>query len=167
MMAGRSVVIGDVPWVSQCAEAFASKLFACSYSNTTPSFYAANPADHLVHRRAKARPYCHANFPRSCTGRHWMWWVSMCFGRVFMTSWWVPMHTLYWCRLTHRVVRGGLLAVGRPDGRISGLSSQEASACLSVNQGKALVPRYTVYFLLNPIIAASLMARWQKKNGEH
>jgi len=89
-MAGRSVVIGDVPWVSQCAEAFASKLFACSYSNTTPSFYAANPADHLVHR------------------------------------------------LTHRVVRGGLLAVGRPDGRISGLSSQEASACLSVNQASSI-----------------------------
>ena len=49
-MAGRSIVIEDVPWVAQSTEAFASKLFACSCSNTTPAFYSGNPADHLVHR---------------------------------------------------------------------------------------------------------------------
>ena len=33
-IAGRSVVIGDVPMVAQPVEAMASKLFACTYSNT-------------------------------------------------------------------------------------------------------------------------------------
>ena len=37
-------------------------------------------------------------------------------------------------RHTHRVVRGGLLAVGRPDGRLNALSSAENTICLSVNQ---------------------------------
>ena len=89
-IAGRSVVIGDVPWVSQCVEAMASKLFAITYSNTGVSFYSANPADHLVHR------------------------------------------------FTHRVVRGALLAVGRPDGRLASLASTEASVCLSVNQASSI-----------------------------
>jgi len=89
-MGGRSVVIGDVPWVAQCVEAMASKLFACTYNNTGVSFYSGNPADHLVHR------------------------------------------------FTHRVVRGGLLAVGRPDGRLAGLASTEASVCLSVNQASSI-----------------------------
>lgn len=31
-MTGRSVVIGDIPWVAQSIEAYVSKLFACSYS---------------------------------------------------------------------------------------------------------------------------------------
>ena len=35
-------------------------------------------------------------------------------------------------RHTHRVVRGGLLAVGRPDGRLNGLASAEATCNLSV-----------------------------------
>jgi hypothetical protein len=86
----RAVVIGDIPWVAQCAEAFASKLFACSYSNTGVAFYSGNPQDHLVHR------------------------------------------------FTHRVVRGALLACGRPDGRLSGLTAQEAAACLSVNQASSI-----------------------------
>ena len=30
-MVGRTVVIGDCPWVAQSAEAFLSKIFACSY----------------------------------------------------------------------------------------------------------------------------------------
>ena len=30
-MVGRNVVIGDIPWVAQAAEAFLSKIFACSY----------------------------------------------------------------------------------------------------------------------------------------
>jgi len=49
-VAGRSILIGDVPWVAQSAEAFASKLFALSYSIASCSFASANPADHLVHR---------------------------------------------------------------------------------------------------------------------
>eukprot|EP00613_Pedinella_sp_CCMP2098_P067037 CAMPEP_0171988882 /NCGR_PEP_ID=MMETSP0993-20121228/276127_1 /TAXON_ID=483369 /ORGANISM="non described non described, Strain CCMP2098" /LENGTH=1339 /DNA_ID=CAMNT_0012641859 /DNA_START=956 /DNA_END=4976 /DNA_ORIENTATION=- len=89
-MVGRSVVIGDCPWVAQCAEAMASKLFACSYSNTGVAFYSGNPSDHLVHR------------------------------------------------FTHRVVRGSLLACGRPDGRLCGLTSAEASTCLSVNQASSI-----------------------------
>ena len=32
-MTGRTVVIGDCPWVAQSAEAFLSKLFACAYPN--------------------------------------------------------------------------------------------------------------------------------------
>ena len=37
-------------------------------------------------------------------------------------------------RHTHRVVRGSLLAVGRPDGRLNALSAAENTVCLSVNQ---------------------------------
>jgi len=49
-MVGRTVVIGDIPWVSQCAEAFLSKIFACSYSIAGLNVLSANPSDHLVHR---------------------------------------------------------------------------------------------------------------------
>jgi len=89
-MVGRSVVIGDVPWVAQCAEAFASKLFAVAYSNGGATFHSGNPADHLVHR------------------------------------------------FTHRVVRGGLLVVGRPDGRLSEFACSESAVCLSVNQASSI-----------------------------
>ena len=89
-MVGRSVVIGDIPWVAQCVEAYLSKLFACAYSAASISVYSANPSDHLVHR------------------------------------------------MTHRVVRGALLACGRPDGRLMALTSAEASVCLSVNQASSI-----------------------------
>ena len=49
-MGSRSLIIGDVPWVSQCAEAFLSKLFACTFNATAINVWAANPEDHLVHR---------------------------------------------------------------------------------------------------------------------
>lgn len=49
-MVGRTVIIGDCPWVSQCADAFLSKIFACSYSIAGLNVLSANPADHLVHR---------------------------------------------------------------------------------------------------------------------
>jgi hypothetical protein len=83
-------VIGDIPWVAQCVEAYLSKLFACSYSAAGIAVYSANPSDHLVHR------------------------------------------------MTHRVVRGCLLACGRPDGRLSALTSCEAAVCLSVNQASSI-----------------------------
>ncbi|KAJ1454221.1 hypothetical protein M885DRAFT_522003 [Pelagophyceae sp. CCMP2097] len=89
-MGGRTVVIGDVPWVAQSAEAFLSKCFACSYACSGLSVASGNPADHLVHR------------------------------------------------FTHRVARGTLLAVGRPDGRLSALASAEAAACLGTNQASSI-----------------------------
>jgi len=89
-MVGRTVVVGDIPWVAQAAEAFLSKIFACSYSIAGLNVLSANPSDHLVHRH------------------------------------------------THRVVRGTLLVCGRPDGRLSALSSAEASVCLSVNQASSI-----------------------------
>ena len=89
-VAGRSLLIGDIPWVSQSLEAYVSKLFALSYSIASLSVSSGNPADHLVHRH------------------------------------------------THRVVRGGLLAVGRPDGRLNALASTETSVCLSVNQASSI-----------------------------
>ena len=49
-MVGRTVVIGDVPWVAQAAEAFLSKIFACSYSIAGLNVLSGNPADHFVHR---------------------------------------------------------------------------------------------------------------------
>jgi hypothetical protein len=49
-MVGRTVVIGDIPWVAQAAEAFLSKIFACSYSIAGINVHSANPSDHLVHR---------------------------------------------------------------------------------------------------------------------
>lgn len=89
-MVGRTVVIGDIPYVAQAAEAFLSKLFACSYSIAGLNVLSGNPADHLVHRH------------------------------------------------THRVVRGSLLVCGRPDGRLSALSTAEAAVCLSVNQASSI-----------------------------
>jgi len=49
-MVSRTVVIGDIPWVAQAAEAFLSKLFACSYSIACLNVHSANPSDHFVHR---------------------------------------------------------------------------------------------------------------------
>jgi hypothetical protein len=89
-MVGRTVVIGDIPYVAQAAEAFLSKIFACSYSIAGLNVLSGNPADHFVHRH------------------------------------------------THRVVRGSLVICGRPDGRLSALSTAEASVCLSVNQASSI-----------------------------
>ena len=90
-MVGRTVVIGDpCPWVAQSAEAFLSKIFACSYSIAGLNVLSGNPADHLVHRH------------------------------------------------THRVVRGSLLVCGRPDGRLTALTTSEASTCLAVNQASSI-----------------------------
>ncbi|CAJ1922340.1 unnamed protein product [Cylindrotheca closterium] len=89
-MVGRTVVIGDIPWVAQSAEAFLSKIFAVSYSIAGVNVLSGNPCDHLVHRH------------------------------------------------THRVVRGALAIFGRPDGRLSALSTAEASVCLSVNQASSI-----------------------------
>lgn len=41
-------------------------------------------------------------------------------------------------RFTHRVVRGSLLICGRPDGRLSALTTLEQSVCLSVNQASSI-----------------------------
>lgn len=49
-MVGRTVVVGDIPWVAQAAEAFLGKIFACSYSIAGCGVISGNPADHLVHR---------------------------------------------------------------------------------------------------------------------
>lgn len=89
-MVGRTVVIGDIPWVAQAAEAFLSKIFAVSYSIAGLNVLSGNPADHLVHRH------------------------------------------------THRVVRGTLFVCGRPDGRLSALSSAEAAVCLAFNQTSSI-----------------------------
>lgn len=87
------MVIGDIPWVAQAADAFLSKIFAVSYSIAGINVLHGNPADHLVHRH------------------------------------------------THRVVRGTLAIFGRPDGRLSALSTAEASVCLSVNQASSIQSR--------------------------
>ena len=89
-MTGRTVVIGDVPWVAQAADAFLSKIFACSYSAAGLNVLSGNPNDHLVHRH------------------------------------------------THRVVRGALLVVGRPDGRLAALTSAEATTSLSLAQASSI-----------------------------
>lgn len=47
---GRTVVVGDIPWVAQAGEAFLSKIFACSYSIAGLNVHSGNPSDHLVHR---------------------------------------------------------------------------------------------------------------------
>lgn len=41
-------------------------------------------------------------------------------------------------RHTHRVTRGSLVLCGRPDGRLSALSTAEAAVCLSVNQASSI-----------------------------
>ena len=38
----------------------------------------------------------------------------------------------------HRVVRGSLLVCGRPDGRLTALTTLEASTCLAVNQASSI-----------------------------
>ena len=45
-------------------------------------------------------------------------------------------------RFTHRVVRGALMAVGRPDGRLNALASAENTVCLSVNQASIAAHRH-------------------------
>ena len=89
-VAGRTLVVCDVPYVAQTLEAFASKLFALTYSITALNVYSGNAIDHMVHRH------------------------------------------------THRVVRGTLLAVGRPDGRLNALTSAENTVCLSANQASSI-----------------------------
>jgi hypothetical protein len=89
-VAGRTLLIGDVPWVAQCTEAFVSKLFALSYSIADLQVWSANPQDHLVHR------------------------------------------------FTHRVRRGSLLAIGRPDARLNGLTSADSMIHLAINQACAI-----------------------------
>ena len=89
-LTGRSLTIGDVPWVAQALDAMLSKILGCTYSATHLTVMSANPADHLVHRH------------------------------------------------THRVVRGSLLACGRPDGRLVALTSAENAVCLSVNQASSI-----------------------------
>ena len=89
-VAGRSLLIGDIPFVAQSIEAYVSKLFALSYSIATISVASANPTDHLVHRH------------------------------------------------THRVVRGSLLAVGRPDARLNALTTADTATCLAINQACAI-----------------------------
>ena len=39
---------------------------------------------------------------------------------------------------THRVTRGALLAIGRPDGRLNALASAESTVCLAVNQASSI-----------------------------
>ena len=41
-------------------------------------------------------------------------------------------------RHTHRVVRGSLFVCGRPDGRLTALTTLEASTCLAVNQASSI-----------------------------
>ena len=89
-VAGRSLLIGDIPFVAQSIEAYVSKLFALSYSIASVSVASANPTDHLVHRH------------------------------------------------THRVVRGSLLAVGRPDARLNALTTADNATCLAINQACAI-----------------------------
>ena len=89
-MVGRTVVVADIPWVSQSVDTFVSKLFACSYSIAGLNVLSSNPSDHLVHR------------------------------------------------VTHRVVRGTLLIAGRPDGRLSALTTKESAVCLSVTQASSI-----------------------------
>ena len=92
-MVGRTVLIGDIPWVAHSAEAFLTKVFATSYSIAGLNVMSGNPSDHLVYRHA------------------------------------------------HRVVRGTLAIFGRPDGRLSGLSTAEAAVCLSANQISSIQSR--------------------------
>lgn len=49
-MGCRTVAIADIPWVAQSAEAFLSKIFACSYSIAGINVLSGNPNDHFVHR---------------------------------------------------------------------------------------------------------------------
>jgi hypothetical protein len=41
-------------------------------------------------------------------------------------------------RHTHRIFRGTLLLTGRPDGRLSALTSAEATICLLINQASSI-----------------------------
>lgn len=85
------MLVGDpCPWVAQSADAFLSKIFACSYSIAGIGVQNGNPTDHLVHRH------------------------------------------------THRVVRGSLFICGRPDGRLTALTTLEASTCLAINQASSI-----------------------------
>ena len=50
----------------------------------------------------------------------------------------LPLNTTQVHRHTHRIVRGCLLAIGRPDGRLNALTSAEATISLSVYQATSI-----------------------------
>ena len=77
-------------------------------------------------------------------------WVAQCgeafLGKIFACSYSIAGlnvlsgnpadHLVH--RHTHRVVRGSLLVCGRPDGRLTALTTLEASTCLAVNQASSI-----------------------------
>jgi hypothetical protein len=116
-MSSRTVVIGDIPWVSQSIDAFLSKIFARSYSIASLNVLSGNPADHLVHR------YDFELLPQLVHYRQCLFTHNF---------------SLFAFRHTHRVVRGTLLVCGRPDGRLTALTSAECAVNLSVNQASSI-----------------------------
>ncbi len=86
----RTLVIGDIPYVHQFLESYASKLFSMSYAIASLDVHGASPGDHMLHR----------------------------FG--------------------HRVVRGTLMLLGRPDGRLREQKDKEPSVLMTGKQAKGV-----------------------------
>ncbi len=89
-MGKRTLVIGDVSYVHQLLESYASKLFSLSYAIASVDVHGANPGDHMLHR----------------------------FG--------------------HRVTRGTLALLGRPDGRLASYENAENAVLMTGKQAKGV-----------------------------
>ncbi len=89
-MGKRTLVIGDIPYVHQLLESYASKLLSLSYAIATIEIHGANPGDHMLHR----------------------------FG--------------------HRVTRGTLALLGRPDSRLDAYKAAESAVLMTGKQAKGV-----------------------------
>lgn len=113
----RTLVIVESPANHQLLETFVSKLFAQSYSFCGLDVHGASGQDHFVRRSRTAW--------RPSVGR-----TSGALTPRFSVA--PPTRQVH--RFTHRVARGLLIAVGRPDGRLSSLSKTEAAVLLACKQ---------------------------------
>ncbi|KAH8068293.1 hypothetical protein JL721_6869 [Aureococcus anophagefferens] len=131
----RTIMVLDVPMVHQCAVAFGQKLFGLSYGLNGVDFAGAN-------QRTSSGGSSRANF--------------QILGRIDSADFWTGRslssssrssfdshaganpadHGVH--RMLHRVVRGTLVALGVPDGRLKALVDVECAAYLTALQLKSL-----------------------------
>ena len=137
--------------VAQAADAFLSKIFACSYSIAGINVLHGNPGRLLLVKFCSIfgsiilMDPCTVGFwnarPRSYASD------ARCYTLDSYFSYEQADHLVH--RHTHRVVRGTLLVCGRPDGRLTALTSLEGATCLSVSKAQRL------YFLLHSLCLLS------------
>ena len=124
------IVIADIPWVSQCADAFLSKCFAVSYSIASLNVLSGNPSDHFVHRHThRVVRGTLAIFGRA-DGR-----LSGILKSCPASS--SSLQFLLTCKTISSLSCFNFLPL-RDNNFVPALSTAEASACLSCNQASSI-----------------------------